>query len=149
TEPVVVVGAGLAGLAAAAFAARAGHPTVVLEKAGAPGGRAVTQRRDGFALNLRPHALYRAGAGMAALPALGVEPRGGVPRVAGPRVDAGRLHALPAGVASLVKTRFFGLGAKLEVARLLATLGRLEAAAADRTSVADWLATTARHESVR
>ena len=52
---VVVVGGGLAGLAAATFAARAGRKTLLLERAAQPGGRAQTTRTDeGFLLNQGP-----------------------------------------------------------------------------------------------
>jgi monoamine oxidase len=44
TEPVVVVGAGLAGLRAAALLRKAGRPVVVLEARGYPGGRVHTVR---------------------------------------------------------------------------------------------------------
>jgi len=47
---VVVIGAGLAGLTAAAVAAEAGARVVVLE-AHQPGGRAQTAEREGYRLN--------------------------------------------------------------------------------------------------
>jgi phytoene dehydrogenase-like protein len=48
---VVIVGAGLAGLRAAALLARAGRDTVVLDAADAVGGRQRTDRVDGFLLD--------------------------------------------------------------------------------------------------
>ena len=48
---IVVVGAGLAGLTAAATASRGGATTLVLE-AHRPGGRARVTERDGFTWNL-------------------------------------------------------------------------------------------------
>ncbi|TVR50966.1 MAG: FAD-dependent oxidoreductase [Puniceicoccaceae bacterium] len=50
-EPVVVIGAGLAGLRCALRLAEAGRPTVVLEAADRPGGRVRTDGRDGFLLD--------------------------------------------------------------------------------------------------
>ena len=74
----IVVGGGLAGLTAAATLAGRGHAVTVVEGADHLGGRARTRRRDGFDLNLGPHALYKAGGGMAILR----EPRCADPRPA-------------------------------------------------------------------
>lgn len=56
-SPIIVIGAGLGGLTAAAILTRHGLPVRLLERAPAPGGRARTTERDGFLLNLGPHAL--------------------------------------------------------------------------------------------
>jgi phytoene dehydrogenase-like protein len=80
---VAVVGGGLAGLVAACAAAQAGAAVTLLEAARAPGGRARTGTRDGFAFNQGPHALYRAGPGMPVLHALGVTPDGAPPPLPG------------------------------------------------------------------
>jgi hypothetical protein len=58
---VIVVGAGLAGLAAGATATKAGSAALVLD-AHLPGGRAGVTGRDGFVFN-RVHALYKGGPG--------------------------------------------------------------------------------------
>jgi len=137
---VVVVGGGLAGLAAAALVARRGHAVTLFEKAGAVGGRATTQARDGFLLNQGPHALYRRGAAMDVLGELGIEPRGGVPRPSGGlAIAGGRAHTLPGGPVSLLTTGLFGLAAKLEFGRTLATLPSLDASGLGRVSVTEWL----------
>ncbi len=83
TEPVdvIVVGAGLAGLSAASFAARAGASVAVLDARHEIGGRARTATQGGFRFNQGPHALYRGGAGAAALRELGIRPSGRVPQV--------------------------------------------------------------------
>jgi phytoene desaturase len=54
----VVVGAGVAGLTAAALLASAGYRTTLLEKGGSPGGRAEQVRRDGFTFDLGPTLLF-------------------------------------------------------------------------------------------
>ena len=59
---VIVIGAGLAGLAAGATATQAGAATLVLE-AHVPGGRARVTTRDGFVFNRGVHALSQGGAG--------------------------------------------------------------------------------------
>jgi len=77
---VVVVGGGLAGLTAAATAARAGATVTLFEARDELGGRARTDSAAGFRVNQGPHALYRGGAGLPILRELGVEPEGHTPR---------------------------------------------------------------------
>jgi phytoene dehydrogenase-like protein len=147
---VVVIGAGLAGLAVAGYAAQAGRSVVVVEKAAAAGGRAQTTAMGQFRFNLGPHALYRGGHAEQVLRELEVPIRGGTPNASGGyAVARGAAHALPGGFLSLLTTGLFGLPAKLEAARLLAGLGRLQAGPLDRTSVQDWLARDVRHPEVR
>ena len=80
---VIIIGGGLAGLAAAAMLARAGRTVRLFEQSQALGGRARTKEQDGFYLNLGPHALYRSGQANKILGELGVEPHGRVPSVSG------------------------------------------------------------------
>nr|ANY58104.1 phytoene dehydrogenase [uncultured bacterium] len=54
TDRVVVVGAGLAGLATALRLRGAGREVTVVERAGGPGGRAGRVERDGYALDTGP-----------------------------------------------------------------------------------------------
>jgi phytoene desaturase len=54
TDPVVVIGAGLGGLAAAIRMRVRGYPVVVLEAMDQPGGRAAVFRRDGFSFDAGP-----------------------------------------------------------------------------------------------
>ena len=126
---VVVIGGGVAGLAAAAFIARDGKRVLLFEQSHSLGGRAQTKQQDGFYLNLGPHALYRGGRGIEVLRELGIEPRGKVPSVSGAfAVKNGVKHTFPAGAISLFTTSLFGLSAKLEAARFLASLGRIDGA---------------------
>jgi glycine/D-amino acid oxidase-like deaminating enzyme len=72
-EDTIVIGGGIAGLAAAAYLGRAGRRVLVLEKAAALGGRAVTQDHDGFRFNLGTHAFLRWGGAARSRPAFSRE----------------------------------------------------------------------------
>ena len=147
---LVIIGGGLGGLAAAALAARAGLSVVVLEKATEPGGRAGTTEKQGFSLNLGAHALYRGGPACAVLDELGVAYPGRVPPTSGGyAVRGGALHTLPTGFLSLVSTDVCGLAAKLEFAKLLGTLARMDTAALDGVTVTAWLERTLRSPEAR
>jgi phytoene dehydrogenase-like protein len=96
-EAVVVIGAGLAGLTAAATAARAGRPVVVVE-AHAAGGRASTDERSGYRFNQGPHALGKGGEAWRILGDLGVPHPGHRPPLRGSRVVRdGKLKGVPVG----------------------------------------------------
>jgi phytoene dehydrogenase-like protein len=101
-EAVVVIGAGLAGLTAAATAARAGRPVVVVE-AHAAGGRASTDERNGYRFNQGPHALGKGGEAWRILGELGVSHPGHRPPLRGSRVVRdGKLARVPAGQMSML-----------------------------------------------
>ena len=70
---VAVVGAGMAGLAAARSLADAGHEVVVFERSRGPGGRAATRRKDGF--------VWDVGAGYIEEPMLAHIPRDDLVRI--------------------------------------------------------------------
>lgn len=126
---VAVVGGGLAGLAAAATAARAGARVVLLD--GHPlGGRARVDVVGGFRLNRGPRALYVGGPAERILGDLGVAcDRGAPPPLRGTTVEAGgALHLLPHSPASLARTTAMGPGEKVRFARRLVGLGRLDPA---------------------
>ena len=129
SSDVLVIGGGLAGLTAAATAARAGASVTLVEKSRHLGGRASTQERDGFLLNQGAHALYRGGIGRRVLRDLGVELAGGTPSPAGGfAIAGGEAHAFPAGFLSLLSTSLLSWSGKADVARILATLPRTDTA---------------------
>src|SRR5512143_1545291 len=147
---VIVVGGGLAGLTAAATAARAGRSVVLFDKARELGGRAATQNEGGFLFNMGPHALYNGSAGRPILKELGVAYSGRIPAASnGYAVARGVKHALPAGLVSLISTSLMRLPAKFEVARLLGGLPRIEAARYETRSVDEWVDESIRHDEVR
>ncbi len=147
---VAVIGGGIGGLGCAAMLAQAGKQVVVLERAPALGGRAATQIESGFHFNIGPHALYRRGEAMRVLHRLGIRPSGGTPVASGGfAVCGGRRHTLPGGLISLLTTDLLGLAGKIEVARLLATLPRLDAAAHVETTWNEWVDRNVRDRTAR
>jgi len=136
---VVVVGGGLAGLTAAAFAARSGSSVVVLDAHGL-GGRARTTTVDGFRFNQGPHALYETGEAMAVLHELGVSVPGGAPsRTIGVMVD-GVHKRFPVGAGSMLRTGALSARGKVAAARLLAALPKHNASKVTGMTVHEWIA---------
>ena len=147
---VIVIGGGVAGLAAASFLARQGKSVRVLEQSHALGGRARTKQQDGFYLNIGPHALYRGGRGIEVLGELGVKVQGRVPSVSGGfAVKGGTKYTFPAGTVSLLTTGLFNLSAKLETARLLASVAKIDGNAVMDMSVREWLDAEISHADVK
>lgn len=137
---VIVVGGGLAGLAAGATAQQRGARVVVLD-AHQTGGRARTVEREGFTLNMGAHALYAAGAGMRVLRSLGVPPTGAAPPLARYRaLSGGSLHLLPTGPASILRTGVLSGRSKAQLVRVFAGLRSLRPHDLDRVSLDEWLA---------
>src|SRR5262245_19926751 len=133
---VIVVGAGLAGLTAAATAAGAGASVLVLDGQ-PPGGRARADELGGFRLNRGAHALYRAGVGRSVLERLGVSVRGHGPILDGARARRGdRVGALSLGPAGIARTRMLTTRDKARIARVFAAPRWKPAALADRSAAA-------------
>ncbi len=135
---VAIAGGGLAGLATAAYLARAGHHVTLFEQSSGIGGRAATTERDGYLHNMGPHALYPGGNAESVLAELGVGFTGRKPDLAGVAVRGGRTYTLPAGGRSLMTTRLFGVRARIEAGRQLLALQR--GFPNDTRTVAEWLA---------
>ncbi|HKQ76168.1 MAG TPA: NAD(P)/FAD-dependent oxidoreductase [Blastocatellia bacterium] len=147
---VAIVGGGLAGLSAANYLARAGVDVMVFEKSHAVGGRARTDSEQGYHFNLGPHALFAGGAAIRILRELGVKFQGRRPATSsGFAIDRGAKHTLPVGPFSMLTTGLFGLGAKLESARLLGAVSKFDARAIERLSLREWAEREIRHPDAR
>jgi phytoene dehydrogenase-like protein len=137
---VIVVGGGLAGLAAGATVARGGGTAVVLE-AHQPGGRAQTSERDGFAFNRGVHALFTGGEGKAVLDELGVRLAGAAPPLDRYRLLAdGVQHVLPLGPDGLAATTYLDAADKAQLADVFGRLPTIDARGLAGQSVGGWLA---------
>ena len=101
TSDVLVLGGGVAGLAAALDLAEAGRSVAVLEASDRLGGVVRTLRHGGFTADVGPDVfLVRKPAALALCERLGVET---APARGGALIQrGGRLHALPAGLSGLV-----------------------------------------------
>jgi phytoene dehydrogenase-like protein len=130
--PVVVVGAGLAGLTAALELARARVPVVLLEAGGSVGGRARSSGPDGYALNLGPHAIASDGPGTKMLERLGIDLPGSPPPL-----QRAKLLVDGSVVSPLARRRG---GGGLRSFAGLARLARDARRGDPDGSVADWLA---------
>lgn len=147
---VAVVGGGIAGLAAAAFAARAGARVTLFERMSETGGRGRSREERGFTFNMGPHALYLRGPAITALSELGIDPPGKSPATSGGLAYlAGKLHALPGGAVSLMTTGLLGVAEKLELGALLARMSRLAEQGRSDLPIGELLAREVRSQRVR
>jgi phytoene dehydrogenase-like protein len=136
SRKAIVVGGGPAGLVAAGRLAEGGVATTLLEAGAGLGGRAASERREGFDLNQGPHALYVGGPAMRELRAMNIDlPRWNPTSHRSVLVRGGRTTRLPGGSVALARWL-------VGVAR-----GRPEDLA--ELSVAEWLRRDLRSESAR
>lgn len=149
SSDVIVVGGGIAGLAAAAYAARGGRSVTLFERSESLGGRAETSERNGYLFNRGPHALYKGGPAEAALADLGVPYTGNQAPTGGAAIYAGELFRLPGSAGSLLTTNLFGPREKLEAGAFLAGLMRIDPAPLEVVTLGDWLAASIKHRKVR
>jgi phytoene dehydrogenase-like protein len=138
-EDLIVVGAGLAGLAAGAMAASAGQRVVVLD-AHIGNGRAQTTEREGFVFNGGPRALYQGGAAERVLHSLGIHPAGGPPSSISYGSRGGVTDVLPSGPSSMLRTKLLGPAAKLQLAGFMAKLPRIDTTALAEVTMDEWIA---------
>lgn len=137
---VAIVGGGIAGLVAASYASRAGRSVGLFERAENPGGRAQTTVLDGFRMNFGGHALYVRGANAAILDELAIELGGSQPEAARYlAMRGGRLFSLPASALALAITRLLGTRAKIELGRVYASLGHVDADTLDSVALREWI----------
>jgi phytoene dehydrogenase-like protein len=151
-QEIIVIGAGLGGLASAALLARAGARVRILESANKPGGRARSRVSEGFTLNVGPHAFFRRGPAEEVLRGLGVPLEGQVVGSRGVYASLdGQLQPLPFGPLSMLHTDLLSWTEKLEFLRVVAGLGERKARAVSGQTVHQWLAgavTSARTRAV-
>jgi phytoene dehydrogenase-like protein len=136
---VVIVGGGLAGLAASIYLARGGRTVTVFEKRQYLGGRAITQLRFGYRFNLGAHAFYRSGAGARVLRELGVPVPGVVPKPRALALLDGQERILPTGILSLLATSLLSVGGKVQLTRALLRIRRIDKQPPGSVTVREWI----------
>lgn len=136
---VVVVGGGLAGLAASIYLARGGKTVTLFDKRRALGGRAITNLRQGFRFNLGAHAFYRGGAGASVYRELGIPVRG-LP--AKPRAHAlvgSEDFRLPTNWWSMLTTSLLSFSGKRQLTSALIHIRRFGGTRAGSETLRAWL----------
>lgn len=147
---VIVVGGGLAGLAASIFLARGGRTVTVFEKRRYLGGRAVTHLRHGYRFNLGPHAFYKHGVGAQVLRELGIPVRGGRPDGNGVVLMPDTKYRFPGNVLSFLLTGLLSILDKIEAVPLLLRIRQTKNFARYRgMTVREWLDQRVKRERVR
>ena len=137
---VIVIGAGLAGLAAAQQATRTGSRVLVLDAQPA-GGRARTVEDAGYLLNRGPHALYLGGHAQRVLESFGVDITGGSPSKDAFGSRGGEIAALPSGARTLLTSKLLGFRGRFAIGSLLGRVDKISATELASVSVRGWLDT--------
>ena len=150
---VVIIGAGMAGLATGALLAKQGKRVTVVEKGNQAGDRAYTYETKGFTLNYGPHAVYRPESGPLAelMGRLGRPvPKCGYVDAAGSMwVDGDRFGAITANPVQLITTKILSLGGRIAFGRMMLAIKSAKAAELGDMTWGEWIDTHTGDESVR
>lgn len=147
---VAVIGAGIAGLVAACRLSAEGAGVIVFEKDHSAGGRAKTTIKDGFHLNLGPHALYTACQTYKFLKDNYIAVSGAPPKLAGGMaIYRKKMHSLPISLSSTLFSGYLDLRDKLEWLSFFASLPKLDLPSLMSVSLSDWCAHNLKQERVR
>lgn len=146
---VAVIGGGLTGLIAANFLTNAGKSVVVLEKSNKIGGRAITTRKGNALFNLGGHALYRGGEAYGIFSELGLRVEGNTPPSHFSAIWMNQVLPLPTSLPTLLTSSMTSWAGKMEFARLMLTLGKVDTQVLMSTSLRDYAETAIHDPMVR
>lgn len=146
---LIIIGGGIAGLTAAAFAARAGQQVLLVEKANQVGGRAATDEQEECLFNRGPHALFAKAGGMGVLRELGISPEGKLAVAKGELVYEQKRFAMPTAPGPILFSQLLSWSDKKELVRFMAGLSRIDTKAIMGVSLADWVNQQFHQEKIR
>jgi phytoene dehydrogenase-like protein len=150
TLNVAVVGAGLSGLTAAHQLTAGGARVTIFERNHKSGGRAQTLTRDGFHLNLGPHALYKGGEAYQFLASLNMVPRGAEPQFTRALASFdGETFDLPVTPEAIQTTKLMNPDEMLEFVQLNQSLFTTNWDAVMNVPLEKWLETNIKSDRVR
>jgi phytoene dehydrogenase-like protein len=150
---VVIIGAGIAGLATGALLAKQGKRVTVIEKGNQAGGRAYTYETKGFTLNYGPHAVYRPESGPLAelMGRLGrpVPKCGYVDASTSFWADGDRFGAITANPIQMLTTKILSMGGRIAFGRLMLAIKTAKPAELGEMTWGEWVDAHTGDESVR
>ncbi|HEY4312611.1 MAG TPA: FAD-dependent oxidoreductase [Pirellulales bacterium] len=137
---VIVVGAGLAGLMAAAVVARAGRSVQIVEQAGHAGGRAATNQIKNVQFNLGAHALYAGGHACRLLREMQIPFAGHFPSQGRPLLlQRDTSYRLPTNLLALFSSQLLTFSEKRRMTRFFVTIKNVDARQLDGTTTRAWI----------
>lgn len=147
---VAVVGAGLAGLVAAYQLVRGGARVTVFEKSHETGGRAKTTVKEGFHLNLGPHALYKGGAAFKFLTSINAVPSGKEPPQDGAiALYDGKTFDLPFAPEPQLQNPLLSSDEQLELVQWMQNVINTDLTQLDSVTLGDWLDGNIKNDRVK
>jgi phytoene dehydrogenase-like protein len=135
---VAIIGGGISGLTAANYLAKAGLSVLLIEKSNRLGGRARTVKKNGVFFNLGLHAFYQDGEGERVLRELDIPLSGGNPPAKAVAVWRNKMFPVPTGPLQLLSSKLLTLSGKIELARFMAKVGKINPERIGLISLKDW-----------
>jgi len=150
TYDLLVIGGGMAGMTAAAFAARDKLSVVIVEKSQHVGGRACSVTKEKFVFNEGPHALYIGGRASSTLAELRIDWSGDSPPLKGGlAVVDGKLKMLPTDAMSILQTGALDIPGKWDLMKLFGNVLAIDETNLDTQTLSDWVNKTTNSQSAR
>jgi phytoene dehydrogenase-like protein len=147
---LLVIGGGMAGMTAAAFAAKQKLSVAIVEKSQSPGGRARSVTMKDYIFNEGPHALYVGGRASETLAELRVDWSGDPPPFKGSlAVVDGKLKMFPTDAMTILQTGALDIEGKWDIAKLFSGVLAIDETNLDTMKFSDWVRKTTGSGSAR